>query len=119
VWGAQPSPWPCPPGVRSPWLPPDDAPSPIRSLRMENPRGVGNFPERVPQLRRRRRQISGDISLCSGTLPGRGSTPGSISIGLHRRLRRLHRPHRHLHQPCCNTPLLLTKLKPCLSTYCE
>jgi hypothetical protein len=25
----------------------------------------------------------------------------SVSIGLHRRLRRLHRPHRHLHQPCC------------------
>jgi hypothetical protein len=35
--------------------------------------GVGKFPERVPQLRRRRRWISGDRSLCSGTLPGRGS----------------------------------------------
>jgi hypothetical protein len=34
---------------------------------MENPRRIGKFPERVPQLRRRRRRISGDRSLCSGT----------------------------------------------------
>jgi hypothetical protein len=27
-----------------------------------------------------RRQVSGDISLCSGTLPGRGIDPGAISI---------------------------------------
>jgi hypothetical protein len=53
--GAQPRPWPRPPIVRSPWSPPDDAPSPIRSLGTENTRGIGKFPERVPQLRRRRR----------------------------------------------------------------
>jgi hypothetical protein len=99
--GAQPSPWPCPPIVRSPWSPPDDAPSPIRSLPTENPKSIGVFPRTVLQLCRRRRQISGDRSLCSGTLPGRGSAPGAVSIDLHRRLRRLHRPHRHLHQPCC------------------
>jgi hypothetical protein len=29
-------------------LPPDDAPSPIRSLGAENPRRIGKFPERVP-----------------------------------------------------------------------
>jgi hypothetical protein len=38
------------------------------------------FRERVLQLRRRHRQISGDKSLCSGTLPGRGCAPGAISI---------------------------------------
>jgi hypothetical protein len=32
------------------------------------------------QRRRHRRQISGDRSLCSGTLPGRGSAPRAISI---------------------------------------
>ena len=98
---ARPAAWPRGARVWAPGPPPDIAPSPIRSLGTENPRGFGNFPETVPQLRRRRRRISGDRSLCSGTLPGRGSAPGAISIGLHRRLRRLHRPHRHLHQPCC------------------
>jgi hypothetical protein len=86
---ARPRPWPRHPCVRSPWLPSRDTPSPIRSLGTENPRGFGNFPERVPQLRHRRRRISGDRSLCSGTLPRRGSAPGAISISLHRRLRRL------------------------------
>jgi hypothetical protein len=97
----RPRPWLRPLCVRAPWQPPDDAPSPIKSLGMENPRGVGNFLEVVPQLRRRRRQISGDRSLCSGTLLGWGSSPGAISISLHRRLRHLHRPHCHLHQHCC------------------
>jgi hypothetical protein len=54
--------------VRPSWSPPDDAPSPIRSLPTENPKIIGIFPRTVPQLRRRRRQISGDRSLCSGTL---------------------------------------------------
>jgi hypothetical protein len=36
--------------------------------------------EKVPQRRRHRRQVSGDRSLCSGTLPGRGIAPGAISI---------------------------------------
>jgi hypothetical protein len=97
--GARPSPWLRPPVVRPPWSPPDDAPSPIKSLGTENPKSIGVFPRIVPQHRRRRRQISGDISLCSGTLPGRESAPRAISIGLHRHLHRLHRPHRHLHQP--------------------
>jgi hypothetical protein len=50
---------------------------------MENPRGIGIFPRTVPQRRRHRRQISGDKSLCSGTLPGWGSAPEpspSVSI---------------------------------------
>jgi hypothetical protein len=47
---------------------------------MENPKTIGNFPEEVPQLRRRRRRISGDRSLCSGTLLGRGSALRAISI---------------------------------------
>jgi hypothetical protein len=52
--GAWPRPWPHPPMVRPPWSPPDDAPSPISSLPTENPETISNFPERVPQLRRRR-----------------------------------------------------------------
>jgi hypothetical protein len=99
--GAQPRPWSRPPVVWSPWSPPDDAPSPIRSLGIENPKTIGVFPRIVPQRRRRRRQISGDRNLCSGTLPGRRSAPGAISIGLHRRLCHLHQSHCHLHQPCC------------------
>jgi hypothetical protein len=47
---------------------------------MENPKGIGEISRRVPQLRRRHRRISGDRSLCSGTLPGQGSAPGAISI---------------------------------------
>jgi hypothetical protein len=98
---ARPSPWPRAPVARPPWSPPDDALSPIKSLPTENPKKIGVFPRIVPQRRRRRRQISRDRSLCSGTLPGQGSAPGAISICLHHRLRRLHRPHCHLHQPCC------------------
>jgi hypothetical protein len=49
---------------------------------MENPKTISKFPERVPQLCRRRRRISGDRSLCSGTLSGRGSAPGAISIAV-------------------------------------
>jgi hypothetical protein len=99
--GAWPSPWPRPPIVRPPWSTSNDTPSHIRSFPTENPKGIGKFPERVPQLRRCHRRILRDRSLCSSTLLRWGSTPGSISIGLHRCLRRLHRPHRHLHQPCC------------------
>jgi hypothetical protein len=98
--GARPSPWPRPPIVRPPWSTPDDAPLPIRSLPTENPKSIGEISRRVPQLRRRHRRILGDRILCSDTLPGRESAPGAISIGLHRRLRRPHRPHRHLHHRC-------------------
>jgi hypothetical protein len=37
---ARPRPWPRRLGVRRPGATPDDAPSPIRSLGTENPRGV-------------------------------------------------------------------------------
>jgi hypothetical protein len=47
---------------------------------MENPKLIGVFLERVLQLRRRHRRISRDRSLCSGTLPGQGSSPEAISI---------------------------------------
>jgi hypothetical protein len=99
--GARPRPWPHPPVVRSPLSTSDDAPSPIRSLLTENPNKIGEISRRVPQLRRHRQRSSGDRSLCFSTLPGRVSAPKAISIGLHRRLCRLHQPHRHLHQPCC------------------
>jgi hypothetical protein len=93
-------PWPRRLGVRRPGATPDDAPSPIRSLRTENPRRVDEISRTVLLRRRHRSQISRDRSLCFGTLPGRGSAPGAISISLHRRLHRLHRPHTHLHQSC-------------------
>jgi len=58
----------------------DVAPSPIYCLRRENPKAPSHISRRVPQRRRHRRQVSGDRSLCSGTLPGRGIAPGVISI---------------------------------------
>ena len=58
----------------------DIAPSPIYSPRRENPKTTSHIPPRVLQRRRHRRQVSGDISLCSGTPPGRGIAPGVISI---------------------------------------
>jgi hypothetical protein len=73
----------------------------FKASRSPNPKTIGVFPRTVPQHRCRQRQILGDRSLYSGTLPGRGSAPGAVSIGLHRRLCRLHRPHRHLHHRCC------------------
>ena len=36
--------------------------------------------EKFRRGRHRRKQVSGDRSLCSGTLPGRGIAPGAISI---------------------------------------
>jgi hypothetical protein len=47
---------------------------------MENPKRIGVFLKTVPQRRHHRRPISGDRTLCSGTLSGWGSTPGAISI---------------------------------------
>jgi hypothetical protein len=90
-----------PGGGEAPWWPSNAASPPIKSLQTKNPKSIGVFPRTVPQRRRRRRQFLGDRSLCSGTLPGRGSAPGAISIGLPCRLCRLHRPHRHLHHRCC------------------
>jgi hypothetical protein len=77
-WGGAAQPLAAPPVVRPPWSPPDDAPSPIKSLPIENPKTIGIFPRTVPQRCRHRRQILGDISLYFGTLPGRGSAPGAI-----------------------------------------
>jgi hypothetical protein len=42
----------------------------FKTLRCRNPKSIGFFRERVPQLHRHHRRISGDRSLCSGTLPG-------------------------------------------------
>jgi hypothetical protein len=73
-------PWACHPLVWRHWSTSDTALPPISSLRHENPKSFGNFPEEVPQLRCRHRRDSGDRSLCSGTLPRWGSAPGAISI---------------------------------------
>jgi hypothetical protein len=47
---------------------------------MENPKTINVFPRTVLQRCHCRRQILGDRSLCSGTLPGWGSALGAISI---------------------------------------
>jgi hypothetical protein len=86
--GARPRPWPRPPMVRTPWSPPDDAPSPIRSLPMENPKTIGEISRKVPQLCRRHRQISGDRSLYFGTLPSPSTSPPSLSTLLSPMMRR-------------------------------
>jgi hypothetical protein len=74
-----------PPGHAQGWWGPPGGPltPPLRLFKASqslNPRSIGVFPRTVPQRRRRRRQILGDRSLYSGTLPGRGSAPGAISI---------------------------------------
>jgi hypothetical protein len=47
--GARLSPWPCPPMVRPPGPPPDDAPSPIKSPRREKPKGQIASPRNILQ----------------------------------------------------------------------
>jgi hypothetical protein len=52
---------------------------------MKNPKRIGEISRRISQVRRRHRQISGDRSLCSGTLPDREvppepSSPVSIAV---------------------------------------
>jgi hypothetical protein len=99
--GAWPSPWPRPPMVRPPWSTSDDAPSPIRSLPMENPKINWRFFQNSSAVSPlSKTNFGGQNSLFQH--PARtGKCPRAISIGLHRRLRHLHRPHRHLHHRCC------------------
>jgi hypothetical protein len=52
----------------------------FKASRSPNPKSIGVFPRKVLQRHCRRRPISGDRSLCSSTLPGRGSAPGAIFI---------------------------------------
>jgi hypothetical protein len=66
--------------VWAPRAPTDIALPPIYCLRRENPKEGGLNPWKVSQRCRHRRPVSGDRSLCSGTLPGRGIAPGAISI---------------------------------------
>jgi hypothetical protein len=66
--------------VWAPRVPSDITLPPIKWLRRENPKRISIHPRKVPQRHRHRRPISGDRSLCSGTLLGRGIAPGAISI---------------------------------------
>src|SRR3954454_11018215 len=59
---------------------PDSASSPIYSSFRENPRHTRENPRKVPQPPSSPKHDSGDRSLCSGTLPERGISPGGISI---------------------------------------
>jgi hypothetical protein len=65
-----PSAWSCQCVVWAPWSPSEVALPPIKSLRRENPKGIGIHPRKVPERRRHQTPISGDRSLCSGSLPG-------------------------------------------------
>jgi hypothetical protein len=56
--------------VWAPRAPSNIAPLPINCLRCENPQQIGIHPRKVPQRRRHQSPISGDRSLCFGTLPG-------------------------------------------------
>ena len=58
----------------------DSASSPIYSPSRENPRHLIRNPRKVPTPPSTPKQDSGDRSLCSGALSGRGSAPGAISI---------------------------------------
>ena len=64
----------------APRSPPRAALSPIYSFRCENPKEIDHIPEELPERRRHRNLVSGVRSSCSGTLPGRGLTPGAFSI---------------------------------------
>jgi hypothetical protein len=76
--GAQPSPWSRPPMVRAPWSTPDNAPSPIKSPRREEPKRRINFLEThrdpPPSLTR---DWEGPEAL-PGTLPERGIATGGL-----------------------------------------
>jgi hypothetical protein len=73
---------PCPrhPVVWGPWVLSDIAPPPIKRHWRENPKWIDVSSRKVLQRRRQRRPISGDRSLYSGTLPGRGIAPRAIFI---------------------------------------
>jgi hypothetical protein len=66
--------------VWAPRAPTDITLPPIYCLLRENPKSSSIDPRKVPQRRRHRRPISGDRSLYSGTVLGRGIAPGAISI---------------------------------------
>ena len=89
TWGRPGGPTP-PPGAGTPWArlggvwptwwPPGSVLSPINCPRRKNPKSKPETSRKVPPLPSHRSQVSGDRSLCSGTLPGWGSAPGRISI---------------------------------------
>jgi hypothetical protein len=66
--------------VWAPQVPSGIALPSINCLRRENPKRNDIDPQKVPQRRRHQRPVLGDRSLCSGTLPGWGISPGAISI---------------------------------------
>jgi hypothetical protein len=76
-----------PPGRARGWWGPPGGPLmlPLRLFKVSwspNPRSIDVFWEEVLQLHRHHRWISGDRSLYFGTLPGRESAPGAISINV-------------------------------------
>jgi hypothetical protein len=73
-------PWPRQAMVWVPRMPSDIILPPINSLQCKNPKRIGLHPQKVPQCRRHWRPISGDRSLCSGTLPRWGIALEAISI---------------------------------------
>jgi hypothetical protein len=72
--------WLCHHMVWAPRVPSHLALPPIICHQCKNPKEICLHPQKVPQRRRHRRQVSGDRNLYSNTLPGRGITPGAIFI---------------------------------------
>jgi hypothetical protein len=61
--------WPRQAMVWAPRVPSDIALPHIKCLQRENPKSSSIYPRKVSQRRYHQRPISGDRSLCSGTLP--------------------------------------------------
>jgi hypothetical protein len=78
VW---PGPWPRLLCVRAPRPTPDAAPSPIKSLRREKPKGPITFPEHIAIRRRRWPEDREGLEALPGTLPERVITTAGL---LHR-----------------------------------
>ena len=88
--GGNPQPWggshprvtggPRPTPVCAPWVPPRDALWPINHPRRENPNPRRIFPNTIQNSVAVADKFRGFRRSCSGTLLGRGSTAGAISI---------------------------------------
>jgi hypothetical protein len=79
--GAWPTPGPRRPVVWAPWSTSDDAPSLIKTPRLEKPKDPITFPEHIAIRRRRRPEDREGPEALSGTLPDRGIATGGL---LHR-----------------------------------
>ena len=76
----------------------DVAPSPIYSPRGVNPKTRSQFPRRVPQRRRHRRQVSGDrisipVPCRDGEVPPESSPSTTLHLFINLSIKRAHHDH--------------------------